>query len=753
MDCLWYKKSAKYWDEALPVGNGRIGAMVYGKVGRETIQINEESVWSGDERNRINPDSLKKLSEIRQLLDDEKVSRAQRLAVDALSGTPQYQRTYQTLGEIKITHHGIEDETESYKRELQLDNALALTEFTVDETVYRQEVFASYPDDCIVIAISSKGKKKLDFHCRLDRGRYYDRAYANGQNEIAFEGNNSGLGFYGALRCVECDGKVETIGEHLIITDASNAILLFSAATTFRSKTPDKMTTDILDKAAGRTLEELRIRHLADFKPIYGKMRLELPQDEELEKLPVDERLEQMRQGKDDMGLIALYFHYGRYLMISSSRQGGLPATLQGIWNGEIEPAWDSKYTININLQMNYWPVDVCNLSECYEPFFSLLERVRQNGKRTAKEMYGCRGFVAHHNTDIYGDTAPQDQYIPATYWVMGGAWLALHIMEHYRFTKDQEFVKKYYGILEDAVLFFEDFLIENRDGYLVTSPSVSPENTYIMKDGTKGRMCVAPAMDCEILHNLFRDFLEASDILKIENDLTEKVREMQTKIPPLRIGKNGQLMEWMEDYEEAEPGHRHISHLFGVFPGSEISQDDTPELMEAAQKTLENRLAVGGGYTGWSRAWIISWWCRFGKGNLAYENLKKLLQDSTFDNLMDNHPYWNSRGKVFQIDGNFGAIAAICEMLVQSQNGKIVILPALGDTLSEGKISGLCVRGNGQIALEWKNGKLVLFKIKMKNKEKVILEYNNVTREYMLEKDREYIFDKNLIRINKENN
>ena len=746
MERLWYKKSAKYWDEALPVGNGRLGAMVYGGVCEETIQVNEESVWSGAKRNRINPDSMQYLPKIRKLLEEGKIPQAQRTAVDALSGTPQYQRAYQTLGEIKILHHGINGTPKSYKRELKLADAEAYTEFTVDGTVYCQSIFASFPDDCIVIVLRAQGEKKLDFHCRLDRGRHFDRAYASGQKEIAFEGNNSGLGFYGALRCMECDGNVKTTGEHLIIDNASCAVLLFSAATTFRSQTPDQVTEEILDKAERKTLEELKKDHRTDFGRLYHKMKLEFARDEEAEVLPVDERLERLRQGKEDPGLFALYFHYARYLMISCSRKGGLPANLQGIWNGEINPAWDSKFTININLQMNYWPADVCSLSECYEPFFVLLERVRESGKKTAKEMYGCRGFVAHHNTDIHADTAPQDQYIPATYWVMGGAWLSLHIMEHYRFTKDLEFVKKYYGILEDAVLFFKDFLVETKEGYLATSPSVSPENTYIMENGTKGCMCMAPAMDCEILHNLFRDFMDASALLGIENTLTRDVREMASKIPGLHIGKHGQLMEWMEDYEEEEPGHRHISHLFGVFPGSEINEYETPELMEAAEKTLRRRLSFGGGHTGWSRAWIISLWSRFKNGELAYDNLKKLLQTSTFDNLMDNHPYDCKRGKVFQIDGNFGAAAAICEMLVQSQNGRVVILPAAGDVLTDGTVSGLRIRGNGQIAMEWKDGKLTVFRIKMGNTEKLVLQYNDIMKECLLEKDKEYVFDSNLI-------
>lgn len=746
MNKLWYSKPAKYWDEALPIGNGRLGGMVYGGIDREEIQLNEESLWSGKSIDRINPDCLTHLPEIRKLLLEGKIHEAEQLAVYTMSGIPQSQRSYQTLGELIMIRDFESDTFQNYKRELDLSTATVQTTWEMENTIYLQEVFTSYPADCMVIHLKAQGEKKLSFNCRLERKRHMNRVYAVDSHTIAYDGDTGGMSFCGMLRVSSCNGKVQILGEHLIVKEATEVTLLFSAATSFRGEEPAQKVLEILGKQENRGFLELKEEHEKDYRRLFNRVELRFDEDEkEKITLPMEERLQKFQETGMDCELVTLYFQYGRYLLISSSRKGGLPATLQGIWNNEFMPPWDSKYTININTQMNYWPADLCDLSECTEPYFMLLKRVMESGKITAKKMYGCGGFVAHHNTDIYADTAPQDLYIPASYWVMGGAWLTLHIWEHYQFTKNIDFLKEYFKIIREAVLFFKDFLIEDKEGNLITSPSVSPENTYMMKDGTSGCMCMGPTMDNEILFQLFSDFMEASMVLGKKDKLFEEVRIMRDRLPKLQIGTQGQLLEWLEEYDELEPGHRHISHLFGVFPGSQITVEDTPELAKAAKTSLELRLMHGGGHTGWSRAWIILLWARFKDGEKAYENLKELIRDSTFINLMDCHPYNGPRGRVFQIDGNFGGITGIAEMLVQSHNKRIELLPALPVHLSSGYVKGLRVRGNATIEMKWKNSQLVYFKILPESNLEVILCYREQKRNVKLEKNKEYYFDSEL--------
>ncbi len=378
-----------------------------------------------------------------------------------------------------------------------------------------------------------------------------------------------------------------------------------------------------------------------------------------------------------------------------------------------LTPAWDSKFTININTEMNYWIAESGNLSESHMPFFELLKRVCENGKETARKMYGCKGSVAHHNTDIYADTAPQDHYIPATFWVMGEAWMATHIWEHYLYTGDKIFLKEYFDVMTESVDFFGDFLLKNENGELITSPSVSPENVYIMKDGTKGCLCESATMDIEILMELLGDYLSACEVLGITGEKCQKAQDILAGLPKIKVGKYGQIQEWMEDYDEEDPGHRHISHLYGVYPGNSISYEKTPDLMKAARVTLERRLANGGGHTGWSRAWIIGLWTHFLEGEKVYENLEELLSKTTFDNLMDNHPY--GAGAVFQIDGNLGASAAMLEMLVQSRDGVVKLLPAIPKAFSDGSVKGVCLRGGLELSMEWKDMKVSNWEITRK--------------------------------------
>ncbi len=702
---LWYDKPATAWKEALPVGNGRLGAMVFGDVFLEKIQLNEDSIWYGRPLNRINPESAENLPKIRELILEGKIRDAEKLSLYSLSGTPAFERIYQTMGYLEIRSEHSINEFSNYERELDLEDGIVRTSYQIKDTTFTREVFASYPDKIIAIHLKAVGSEKLNFHCHFNRRKFINHVWHEGMDTIGFDADtgDGGITYCGMLRgnCLG-EGSIKAIGEFLIVEEASEVILYLSAATTFRAKDPIVESRNELNEVCKRSWEEVRTRHNLDYTNLYHRVSMNLG-DKRKRCLPTDVRLEDLKQ-KEDNDLLALYFQYGRYLMISSSRPGSLPANLQGIWNERMDPPWDSKYTININTQMNYWPVETTNLSECHLPLFDLLRRMVKNGSHTAKEMYGCRGFVAHHNTDLYADTAPQDQYIPASYWVMGGAWLSLHIWEHYLYSEDREFLESNYDILKEAVLFFHDFLIENEDGNKITCPSVSPENTYIMENGQRGCMCAGPSMDSQILYELFHAFLSASDLLG-EKDLVEETKELLSKLPKPQIGKYGQLMEWTKDYEEVDPGHRHISHLFAIYPGSMITKEETPELYQAAEKTLLRRLENGGGHTGWSRAWIILLWSRFLNGEKAYENILELLKRSTFPNLFDNHP--GKPDPVFQIDGNFGATQGMIEMLVQSHNGRIHLLPALPKAWNEGSVKGIKLRGNIELEMSWRDGTL----------------------------------------------
>ena len=737
---LWYAEPAVVWTEALPIGNGRLGGMVYGGVGQETIQFNEETLWAGQPHDYANERASEYLQEIRTLLFNGEQKKAEELAMEKFMSDPLRQKAYQAFGELKINFRD-HNQFSDYYRELDIEEAICRTSYKVAGVKYNREIFASHPDQLIVIKLMSDKANSLNFSVEY--------ATVHNKRTITSEGEMLVLdlevedgGMLGKSKVMlKSNGSGEIENGKLVVFNASEATIFLSASTNFvsykeLSEHPSELVTEHLQNIDGKKYEEIKEAHVQDYKELFSRFAIDLG-TRMLDTIPTNRRLEQISTNPDPE-LVSLYVQYGRYLLISSSRPGTNPANLQGIWNHQIKPAWDSKYTVNINTEMNYWPAEVTNLSECHEPLFKLIEECAETGRSTAKAHYGADGWVLHHNTDQWRGTAPINHSNHGI-WVSGSGWLSTHLWEHYLFTQDKDFLReRAYPIMKEAAVFYMDFLIKDpKTGWLISTPSNSPEN---------GGLVAGPTMDHQIIRSLFNACIEAGSILNIDQDFTAALQKLISKIAPNQIGEYGQLQEWLEDKDNPENKHRHVSHLWGIHPGKDINWEESPEMMEAAKQSLIFR---GDDGTGWSLAWKINFWARFLDGNHANELIKLLFRPvkengtrmrggGSYPNLFDAHP-------PFQIDGNFGATAGIVEMLIQSHLSSIDLLPALPDAYPNGSISGVCARGGFELDFSWKNRSLDHVNVRSKAGGLCKLKYGTSRVEFMTQAGKQYKLDGSL--------
>jgi alpha-L-fucosidase 2 len=736
---LWYDQPAANWNEALPVGNGRLGAMVFGGVESERIQFNEETLWDGQPQDYSHEGAYKYLDELRQLVFDGKQKEAHELAMEKFMSVPLRQANYQPFGDLLLSFPGHGNYTE-YIRELGLAEAVCNTSYKVNGVRYKREVIASFPRQVIAIHLTSDRNQALNFSYRFD-SPHQQKEFQVEDRKLSMKmavGNGVLTGM--AELVLETDGEVEASREQVSVSGANSATLYLNAATSFKnyrdvSNDPAAELERRSKKMVSPSWEEIKKEHMDDYQSHFNRFSINLGQNSR-DTLPTGRRLHAYQESAGDPALIALYVQYARYLMISSSREGTYPANLQGIWNPELEPPWGSKYTVNINTEMNYWPAEVMNLSDCHTPLFNLIDECVESGRITARNHYDCDGWVLHHNTDLWRGTAPINNSNHGI-WVSGSGWLSSHLWEHYLYTQDVDFLReRAYPVMREAALFYSQYLIPDpTTGWLISTPSNSPEN---------GGLVAGPTMDHQIIRSLFKSCVEASEILGTDREFSALLQEMIPRIAPNQIGRLGQLQEWMEDVDDPENKHRHVSHLWGMHPGNDINWKDSPEMMEAARKSL---LLRGDEGTGWSLAWKINFWARFLDGNRAARLIAMLFRPvpsagksmggGSFPNLFDTHP--GGGGNLFQIDGNFGGAAGMVEMLVQSHLGTIDLLPALPDALTEGSIAGVCARGGFELAFDWENGKLQAVDVYSKAGNKCQLRYKEHRLDFETEKGKSY--------------